>query len=242
MAEGIFLRIALGSSLCEAVHMERKTARRIFAVLFALAMMRFFGPLHFDPKATAYRWPETALVGYHFYQTGDWTSPFPPIATGPTAHVAPAFPVVLATIYPIFGEGARGKFAVDLLEAAVLTLQVSLLPILARSMGLPLSLGFIAEILAIACVRRTVVAEHSYVALLLVIVTIAACHYLRVIEQPGTQMVRRPLMTPSSATAGAAAVGFLWGLLLLTGPSTALVWAGWLTVGAIYSWRRGFRT
>lgn len=221
---------------------SNRLSKEVFAVLFVLAIMRFFGPLHYDPKATAYRSSEAVRVGYNFYKTGDWTNPFGPLATGPTAHVAPAFPVLLATTYHIFGEGARGKFAVDLLEATVLTLQVSLLPILARSMGLSLSLGFIAEILAIACVRRDVFWEHSYVALLLVVVTIAACRYLRVIEQPGTRMLRRPLMAPSSAVAGAAAVGILWGLLLLTGPNTGLVWAGWLAVGAIYSWRCGFRT
>ena len=203
----------------------------IYAVLFVLAILRFFGPLHYDPNATAYHNWEAARVGYNFYKTGDWVNPYLPIATGPTAHEAPAFPVLLATIYHIFGEGARGKFVVDFLEDAALTLQVSLIPVLARSMGLPFSVGFIAEILAIVCVRRYPVWEHSYVALLLVIATLAACHYLRVIERAGT---------PTSAAAGAAVVGILWGLLLLTGPSTGLVWVGWLAVGAVYSWRRGF--
>jgi hypothetical protein len=204
----------------------------IYAVLFVLAILRFFGPLHYDPKAVAYHHWEAARVGYNFYKTGDWTSPFGSIATGPTAHVAPAFPVLLATIYHIFGEGARGRFFVGFLEAAALTLQVSLLPILALFGGLPLSVGFIAEILAIVCVRPTAVWEQSYVALLLVIATIAACHYLRVMERRGNSM---------SAVAGSAVVGLLWGLLLLTGPSTGSVWVGWVVIGAVYSWRSGFR-
>jgi hypothetical protein len=203
-----------------------------FAVLLALASLRFFGPLHYDPKAVAYRNWEAARVGYNFYKTGDWTSPFGSIATGPTAHVAPAFPVLLATIYHVFGDRARGRFFVGFLEAAALTLQVSLLPILARFLGLSLSVGFIAEIIAIICVRPTAVWEQSYVALLLVVATLAACRYLRIIEMAGAS---------ASAAASAAVVGVLWGLLLLTGPSTGLVWVGWVAMGAVYSWRRGFR-
>ena len=205
----------------------------IYAALSVLAILRFFGPLHYDLKATVYRHWEAARVGYNFYETGNWTSPFSSIATGPTAHVAPAFPVLLAAIYHIFGDDAHGRLAVDLLEAAALTIQVSLLPILACFLGLPLSAGFIAEILAIVCVRPTAVWEQSYVALLLVIVTIAACHYLGTIERPKIQELRHLY--------AAATIGILWGLLLLTGPSTGLVWIGWLAVGAVYSWRRGFR-
>ncbi len=216
-------------------------AKGVSIALFALALLRFIAPLHYDPKAVASRYPEAARVGYNFYQTGDWTNPFPPVDTGPTAHVAPAFPVLLATIYHIFGDGPRGKFAVDLLEAIALVLQVSLLPTLARSIGLPLSVGFIAEILAIACLKRDLWWEQSYVALLLVIVTIAAGQYLRALELSGTRLSAGALKVSSRAATAAAVVGALWGLLLLTGPSTAFVWAGWLAAGAIYSWRCGIR-
>lgn len=152
---------------------------RIRAVLWlailVLAAIRFFGPIHYTPHAKVLKGPEAVRVAYYLNKYGDWENPYGPLPTGPTAHEVPLFPAVLAGLYKIFGDGAKGAYAVEFLEASVLTAQVMMILLVVRALGADLMTGFISAILAILGLRRSYVWEQNYVGFLLVLSTLLAC-------------------------------------------------------------------
>ena len=66
------------------------------------------------------------------------------LPTGPTAHLAPGFPGLLAGIYKVFGEGVTGLFIADAVNAAVSATVGALLPVAALLCGVNPVVGFFA--------------------------------------------------------------------------------------------------
>jgi hypothetical protein len=66
------------------------------------------------------------------------------LPTGPTAHLAPGFPGLLAGIYKLFGEGVTGLFIADAVNAAVSATVGALLPVAALRCGVSSVVGFFA--------------------------------------------------------------------------------------------------
>jgi hypothetical protein len=64
--------------------------------------------------------------------------------SGPTAHCAPLYPVLLSFLFRIFGTGARGAVAINVFGSAGAALAFALLPALAVASGLSLSSGVLA--------------------------------------------------------------------------------------------------
>lgn len=56
--------------------------------------------------------------------------------TGPTAHVAPVYPILLGTLYRIFGTGPEGQFAQSILSCVLCALRSALVLPLALQLGL----------------------------------------------------------------------------------------------------------
>jgi hypothetical protein len=201
----------------------------IWILIVLLAALRAYLPTHYDPNITAFNKTEAMRVGYFVHTGAGWVNPFPPFPTGPTAHIAPGFPLILAGTYAILGDGALGAYAVKMLEATVLVLQVALIPLLARSLGAGFNTGLLAALIAVLGMRRTLIWEANYVALMLVVATLLACRYLAALRDG-----RSPLRI-------AWILGGLWGVLLLTGPNAGPIWLCWLVAGAWLSWRSGYR-
>ncbi len=149
---------------------------------------------------------EEVKVAHTLYQSGKFANPFYQLDTGLTAHVAPGYPYLLASLLRWFGTGARGAFAIQNLETIALVLQIGLLPLLARQLGGSLQTGLIAAAIALIGLRRDWYWECSYVGLLLIVETILYANYLR---------------TDSILTATLA--GVTWGILLLFSPSALVV-------------------
>jgi len=202
--------------------------------------MRSFAPVHYNPHGNVPYGPETARVGFYLYTEGGWVNPYICLRTGPSAHVAPLFPLLLAALYHVFGNGPAGSYAFQLAEATVLTLEIAALPLVAEALGVDIMAGFVAAVLAVFGLGRDWHLEGNFVGLLLIVTTVLACKYLRTIENAkATREGKSPLIeSPATLT---VAMGVLWGAVLLTNPSAGLVWFSWLTLGGWYSYRRGFK-
>jgi hypothetical protein len=66
------------------------------------------------------------------------------VPTGPTAHVMPGYPIVLASLLTIFRSPAGGELAKQLVSCVVSSLSYALLPLAAMSFGLPGATGIAA--------------------------------------------------------------------------------------------------
>ena len=80
-------------------------------------------------------------IAYAIHAGNGFADPFWAGLTGPTAHCAPAFSVVTAAIFSVFGTGAGGAIARDLLHIAGFSLLFALLPLFAFRLGLTAAPG-----------------------------------------------------------------------------------------------------
>ena len=77
---------------------------------------------------------ETARVAISLVNHGTYGDPFR-LPTGPTAHVAPGFPLVLAAIYKVFGTDMAGEMAKRVVSCVVSSLGYALLPAVSAACG-----------------------------------------------------------------------------------------------------------
>jgi len=97
------------------------------------------------------------------------------LPTGPTAHTAPGYPLVLGLIFLLFGVGAAGETASRMASAIVASIQYALLPRVSIALGLPRFTGAVAGLLAALAPYKGYVegsrdsVDQPYVALALVL-------------------------------------------------------------------------
>lgn len=104
------------------------------ALLFVAAVLRYW--VSYDPTASVPRHPETFRLAYNLYEHGRFANPFIAAETGPSAHLAPVFPGILAGLMLIFGEKGAGMYAIQLAALLVLSLQLSLYPFVSKTLGM----------------------------------------------------------------------------------------------------------
>ena len=121
------------SSLTAVVFLSRYPVKR-FVLLFCIGLIVRLG---FNITNGWYLFSsskEPQKIAHEIVGGNGFSSPFF-LPTGPTAHLAPGFPVLLAGIYKVFGEGVRGLFIADALNAAVSAAVGALLPVAALLCG-----------------------------------------------------------------------------------------------------------
>ncbi|HTM12761.1 MAG TPA: hypothetical protein VL127_07605 [Bryobacteraceae bacterium] len=97
------------------------------------------------------------------------------LPTGPTAHTAPGYPLVLGLIFLLFGVGAAGETVSRMASAIVASIQYALLPRVSTALGLPRFTGAVAGLLAALAPYKGYVegsrdsVDQPYVALALVL-------------------------------------------------------------------------
>jgi hypothetical protein len=211
--------------------------RVIWLGIIVLACLRSFSLIHYDPRATVPRTPETARVAYFLRTQGAFANPYAPLPTGPTAHVAPGYPALLAAIYWVFGTGAVGAFMFQAVDASIMVLQVALIPAAATALGAGRWTGLLAALFSIGGLHHSGPWEASFSGLILIVSTLLACRYFAVIETgPISRTSLKVLNTPGGV---ACVTGVLWGIQLLTAPNTGPVWVAWILAAAWISRRRG---
>ena len=140
------------------------------------------------------------------------------LPTGPTAHTAPAYPILLGFIFLLFGTGVAGDVASRIVSAIVSSVQYALLPRVSTALGLPRFTGAAAGMLAAVAPYKGYVegsrdsVDQPYVALALVLLFLYTCKSWS--AQPSAVEKTSP-----------AARGAWWGLASLFSPILGFVFA-----------------
>ena len=129
--------------------------------------------------------------------------------TGPTAHVAPVYPLLLSCIFRLFGTGTAGEIAQEIFSSAIASLTCALLPLFAIACGLSRSIGLWAGLcLALLPVNYWSETKGSFESALSALALMTICWYL-------VMVWRRRHFSFRQACAG----GALAGVALLISPS-----------------------
>lgn len=152
-------------------------------------------------------------IAYAIHDGNGFANPFWAGATGPSAHCAPAFPVVTAALFTVFGTGAAGAIARDVLNIAGYSLLFALLPWFAVTFGMSAAAG-VAPGLAAALYpwfgfREISRGRDEWLAAILCMLLLVAA----------LRIARRQELTLSSA----AFYGAGWGVLMYVFPALIAV-------------------
>jgi hypothetical protein len=142
-----------------------------------------------------------------------FADPFAGMPTGPSAHLAPVFPAFLAFIISHTSSGPAAYFAMECCATLIVVLQICLLPLLARYLGLGFYSGVGASVLwLVARVPREVVWEQNLDGVLITVLAFLLYSALR-----------RPLPLPRLVLCA-----LLWGVLILLCPVALLALGAWM--------------
>ena len=195
---------------------RRTSARWLIAILiFCATLIRYYEPRHPTRHLCGIGY-ESLELGCSLAKKGTFSDPFRFLDSGPSAHVAPAFPAAIALIIRIFGDQADGAYAVQWAGALLLALQLSFWPFLSQRLGMGFSAGVLGAIAFLfAGIVLLPMWEAFYVGLMIAL--LSYCTYL-MLEAP-----------PSWALCVVS--GLIWGMTFLLNPVplfafiAILIWA-----------------
>jgi hypothetical protein len=192
---------------------NNRRLRILLTVLIFVGALYRYWPLDFPlgPCGIGYESLEIACSLAH---KASFSDPFATLPTGPSAHLAPLFPMLVSVLIKWFGDGPASMNAVQWLGTFVAALQFSLWPWFAERLGMRFISGLLGAAAAIyAGYAILPYWEAAYVALLLLI--LIACMHRILAERVTTQFV--------------GLTGALWGITFLLNPVPLLAYAA-LTV------------
>ncbi len=196
---------------------ERDIAVLLFVAAFLGAMIQL---MHGEGVALGEGF-ETVAVARSLVRNGTFADPFLAAPTGPTAHLPPLYPFLLAAVMKPLGYGIAFVILATMLNAVAQALNAALLPAVSRRLlgdarpgiyGAALSIGL--PVFQVFPAREAVI---SATALLLFSLDSA-----RQLERPGRDLWR------------GARLGLWAGLLIMLNPALIVVMAPWL---AYVAWR-----
>lgn len=155
---------------------------------------------------------ESTRTAASILKFGEFRDPFAPMATGPTAHVAPAYPFLYSAVVATFGTGKSAWWAIRLLTLAAYALQLALLPLLGVELGFSPRLGEVAALLGF--ITPLPGSSFKWEALFTGLLLVAIAYT--------TLRVQR-----SQALRTAAILGALWGVAILFNPVVVLIFVIW---------------
>ena len=195
--------------------MPEMPAQRLASIaLFVFAVVRYWHP--FDPHATDPGWFESLNVAKSLTQAGDWANPFQTAATGPTAHLAPAFPLVISLLDWDKPSDPVLAHRLDIFETLSVGLTIALLPAVAEAAGMNFLAGLVAGA-AITIVPSGMAPqwESHFAALELALLTLVCLHWWKNAKQ----------------LRWAVLAGAVWGITVLTSANALLGLAVFLVLG-----------
>jgi hypothetical protein len=146
---------------------------------------------------------ELQRTAYSLATTGVFGNPYA-IETGPTAHVSPGYPLILAGVYQLFGAGERGELVKEFTASAVSAAGWALLPVAGSVFGMPPIVGFFAGVLGAALpLKLSVETKGDWEAPYSALATMLTACMTRLLWLKRTFSVREALQT-----------GFAWGTSL----------------------------
>jgi hypothetical protein len=189
------------------MEMNRRLRILLAALIFVGALYRYW-PLDFPlgPCGIGY---ESLQIACSLAHKASFSDPFSVLQTGPSAHLAPLFPMMVSVLIKWLGDGPATMNAVQWMGTFVVAFQLSLWPWLAERLGM----GFMGGVVGAAgwlLVGFIVLPmwEAAYVALLILILVV--CMHRILTEQVSTAFV---FLT-----------GVLWGITFLFNPVPLLAY------------------
>lgn len=168
---------------------------------------------------------EMVRVAMVLASRGEYADPYA-VPTGPTAHVAPGYTLILAGIYYVFGNTLTAEIVKEMLSITIVSAQYALLPWLAMRLGMSLGAGVVAGLIgALLPFKPQVELKGDWEAGLagLLFVTLAGVM--------AGQWRRRHWMVGE-----AAMLGLCWGLAVLVSSSLLLALGVLLAGGLVWEW------
>lgn len=199
---------------------ENKVGR---SVTNRICILIFLGAFAIRFSSTVQRPPvpdniyESTRIALSLARHNTFADPFL-IPTGPTAHVAPAFPLVLSLVYRLLGDGTAAEIGKRFLNCVVSSLLYALMPWVARVLGLDVVVGLTAAIIgAVIPLQRYAESaaswETPWAAVLLMLLA---------------AWTRERLRRKNVADLAIVGAGAIWGVALLFTPALVSVYAGFL--------------
>lgn len=203
----------------DTLHSENKRlALRFGIAIFLLAMLVRLGYFVKYERYNVMLRSEVEQVAMSLAKSNDFANPYAR-PTGPTAHVAPAYPFLLSLLYRALGTGMEAEVAEQLIMLTGASASFALLPAVAVVCGMPLAAGAIAGAVGALSPIHLVVETQGKEAVLTGLVVMA----LFVLTLRSAWSWRQGLLH-----------GVCWGLAFLVSPALLPVLLLWLAVAA---WR-----
>jgi hypothetical protein len=189
----------------------------------ACARVALLALMHWHPQVEFF---EMERIARNLAETGTLGNPYS-VPTGPSAHHAPFYPLLLSLIYRGLGYGRGAAVATAAMNMVFACATAALLPLLARAAGLPVSVGVAAGALTAvpAHILKEVCWETAMNGLVLLACTFLAIAWLR---------KAAPNWTPRSV-----GMGVLMGFAMIATPPVLcvlLAFAAFIVVASL--WRR----
>lgn len=195
---------------------------RLGALLFSIAfLVRLSFILVFRPYENLAHF-ELERIAISLAKTGVYGNPFA-LPTGPSAHVAPGYTLLLAGLFRIFGTGITGNFIKELLACTVTSFQCAILPAVARALRIDRRAGILAGLVSAIYPAKPMVQldggwETPYTALFVILLSVLTVRLWRNrIAMPRTGLL----------------YGVCWGVALLFAPALLPTYLILLGAGAI---------
>lgn len=148
--------------------------RHSFWLIFAVSSLIRIVKVLAAPRPPGTHLSEMENIARSLALHGTFADPYL-LPTGPTAHTAPGYPLLLGLIFLLFGTGVAGETMSRIVSAIVASIQYALLPRVSTALGLPRFTGAVAGLLAALAPYKGYVegsrdsVDQPYVALALVL-------------------------------------------------------------------------
>jgi len=145
--------------------------------------------------------------------------PYQPLPTGPTAHTAPGYVLLYALVMKLFGFYWTGAMVLWALNVGFLALQLALLPLLSKRLGLGIYPGIIAAVLGAVVQPYRVLPEWEslFAGTLLVTLCVLTIPYFQAPKDWRSSLL----------------LGLVWGFAILTNPEFILLLFAWAHIAAL---------
>jgi hypothetical protein len=196
------------------------SAARLATIIFCLSFLIYaFSPQGKLAFLDLMHGSEVTQVALNVARLGTFANPYFVLPTGPTAHTAPAYVLLVALIMKLLGVGKTGAITLWLLNIGFLALQMALLPLLSDRLGLGILPGVLAAVLEVVIQPYRVLPEWEslFTGALLV----------------GLCVLTLPYFKSPRDWRHSALLGFLWGIMILASPQCVLLLFAWPHIAAI---------
>jgi hypothetical protein len=160
---------------------QTKSLRFIVSIaLFTLSAFNYHvGRAYYASHPVAFD-TEPIRIAKSLRTQGTFANPFGTMPTGETAHIAPAFPVLLFFVLKFLGDRGAAALLIEAMPVMALSLQAAVLPWLAQWLGFSFWTGVLASVIGVITKPGSEPAWETHIAALLSSLTAATlCLWIR---------------------------------------------------------------